>query len=112
MLPLTTRRLVNIHRLEFGTLDGIVGRVRAGIGITMLPGAVVARAETEGRVAPSISGWDQTVLSYVQCGEREGACSGIEKERWRGTLITAPASSRLSVRLAPGLFRRAGSVAC
>jgi DNA-binding transcriptional LysR family regulator len=46
---LAARGVVNVRRLEFGTLDGIVGC--AGIGITMLPRAVVARAEAEGRVA-------------------------------------------------------------
>lgn len=47
---LAARGVVNVRRLEFGTLDGIVGCVGAGIGLTMLPRAVVARAEREGRV--------------------------------------------------------------
>lgn len=48
---LTARGAVNIRRLEFGTLDGIIGCVGAGIGMTMLPRVVVARAHAEGRVA-------------------------------------------------------------
>jgi DNA-binding transcriptional LysR family regulator len=32
-------------RLEFGTLDGIIGCVAAEMGVTLLPGAVVERAE-------------------------------------------------------------------
>lgn len=48
---LAARGVVNVRRLEFGTLDGIVGCAGAGIGITMLPRAVVARAAAEGRVA-------------------------------------------------------------
>jgi DNA-binding transcriptional LysR family regulator len=36
--------------LELGTLDGIIGCVGAGIGITMMPRAVVARHETLGLV--------------------------------------------------------------
>lgn len=48
---LAARGVVDVRRLEFGTLDGIVGCVGAGIGITMLPRAVVARAAAEGRVA-------------------------------------------------------------
>jgi DNA-binding transcriptional LysR family regulator len=48
---LADRGLVNVRHLEFGTLDGIVGCVGAGMGITMLPRAAVARAEAEGRVA-------------------------------------------------------------
>jgi DNA-binding transcriptional LysR family regulator len=38
-------------RLEFGTLDGIIGCVGAGIGVTLLPRVVAARAASEGRVA-------------------------------------------------------------
>ncbi|GEM_PF-4423063 len=40
-----------MRRLEFGTLEGIIGCVGAGMGITMLPRAAVARAEADGRVA-------------------------------------------------------------
>ena len=36
--------------LEFGTVDGILGCVAAGIGITLLPLSVVQRAAAEGRV--------------------------------------------------------------
>lgn len=45
---------------------GIIGCVGAGIGVTLLPRAVVARAEAEGRVAlhalPSDEGRVETVL--------------------------------------------------
>src|SRR5262249_17825142 len=37
-------------RLEFGTLDGIVGCVAAGMGVTLLPRAVVERSELSGAV--------------------------------------------------------------
>src|SRR5436305_1226293 len=39
------------RRLEFGTLDGIIGCAGAGIGVTLLPRIVVAKAAREGRVA-------------------------------------------------------------
>jgi len=48
---LTTRGVVGVRRLEFGTLDGIIGCVAAGIGVTLLPRAVASKAEAEGRVA-------------------------------------------------------------
>jgi DNA-binding transcriptional LysR family regulator len=48
---LAARGAVGVRRLEFGTLDGIIGCVGAGIGITLLPRAVVAKAAAEGRVA-------------------------------------------------------------
>lgn len=48
---LAARGVVSVRRLEFGTLDGIIGCVAAGVGVTLLPRAVVARAHAEGRVA-------------------------------------------------------------
>lgn len=48
---LSERGLIDIRRLEFGTIDGIIGCVGAGMGVTLLPRAAVARAASEGRVA-------------------------------------------------------------
>ncbi|HLJ19166.1 MAG TPA: LysR family transcriptional regulator, partial [Stellaceae bacterium] len=48
---LAERGITNARRLEFGTLDGIIGCVGAGIGVTLLPHIVVTRAASEGRVA-------------------------------------------------------------
>jgi len=48
---LAAHGLVDVRRLEFGTLDGIIGCVGAGMGVTLLPRSVVARAAAEGRVA-------------------------------------------------------------
>jgi DNA-binding transcriptional LysR family regulator len=36
--------------LEFGSLDAILGCVGAGVGVTLLPRAMAAAAEREGRV--------------------------------------------------------------
>jgi DNA-binding transcriptional LysR family regulator len=47
---LAQRGVVDIRRLEFGTLEGIIGCVGAGLGLTLLPRAVVSAAECEGRV--------------------------------------------------------------
>lgn len=41
---LARRGIVDLRRLEFGTIDGILGCVRAGLGVTLLPRSVVARA--------------------------------------------------------------------
>ncbi|HUD61182.1 MAG TPA: LysR substrate-binding domain-containing protein, partial [Acetobacteraceae bacterium] len=41
---LATRGIIDVRALEFGSLDAIVGCVSAGIGITLLPRAVVAEA--------------------------------------------------------------------
>jgi DNA-binding transcriptional LysR family regulator len=44
------RRGINISRIEFGTLDAIVGCVAAGLGETLLPKSVLAPAVKEKRV--------------------------------------------------------------
>ncbi|OYX08313.1 MAG: LysR family transcriptional regulator [Rhizobiales bacterium 32-66-8] len=55
-----------LRRLEFGTLDGILGCVSAGLGITLLPRAVAAPAAAAGQVAlhplPDRSGFTWTVF--------------------------------------------------
>ena len=60
------RGIADVRRLEFGTLEGIVGCVAAGLGITLLPEAVVAGARREGAVAthalPPEEGEVQTVF--------------------------------------------------
>jgi DNA-binding transcriptional LysR family regulator len=48
---LAQRGAVGLRLLEFGTIDGIVGCVAAGLGVTLLPRGVVATAAREGRVA-------------------------------------------------------------
>jgi LysR family transcriptional regulator, cell division regulator len=45
------RGIVGLRWLEFGTIDGIVACVAAGIGISMLPRALLEPAQREGRVA-------------------------------------------------------------
>ena len=48
---LTRRGVVAMRTLEFGSLDAIMGCVGAGIGITLLPRALVAKATWSGRVS-------------------------------------------------------------
>jgi len=48
---LSARGIDRIRHLELGTLEGIIGLVSAGIGITLLPKAVVAAANYGGRIA-------------------------------------------------------------
>ncbi len=48
---LARRGIVDLRRLEFGTLDSIIGCVAAGLGVTLLPMSVLAQARREGRVA-------------------------------------------------------------
>jgi DNA-binding transcriptional LysR family regulator len=47
---LAARGIAPVRHLEFGTLEGIIGCVSAGMGVTMLPRAVVAGAAQDARV--------------------------------------------------------------
>ena len=48
---LAARGVVGVRRLEFGTIDGILGCVHAGLGVTLLPRSLVAAAVRARRVA-------------------------------------------------------------
>ena len=48
---LAARGIVGVRRLDFGSLEGILGCVAAGVGVTLLPKGVVGPAWREGRVA-------------------------------------------------------------
>lgn len=48
---LARRGVVGLRRLEFGTIEAIVGSVAAGLGVTLLPRGVVEAARREGRIA-------------------------------------------------------------
>jgi DNA-binding transcriptional LysR family regulator len=48
---LATRGVVDVRRLDFGSVEGILGCVAAGVGVTLLPKGVVEAAWREGRVA-------------------------------------------------------------
>lgn len=48
---LVRKGVVNVRRMEFGTLQAIIACVGAGLGITMLPKRLVDPAHREGRIA-------------------------------------------------------------
>ena len=48
---LARRGIIGLRRLEFGTIEGILGCVAAGLGVTLLPKSVVGPAWADGRVA-------------------------------------------------------------
>lgn len=49
---LARRGIVGLRRLEFGTLEAILGAVAAGLGITLLPRSLIGPAWRGGRVLP------------------------------------------------------------
>lgn len=48
---LASRGVVGYRRLEFGTLEAIVGAVAAGLGVTLLPKSLIGPVWHDGRVA-------------------------------------------------------------
>ncbi len=89
---LARRGIVGLRRLEFGTIEGLMGCVAAGIGLTLLPKSLVAAAAAEGRVAvhdlPAAEGQVSTVFirrrdsfvssalaAFLQCARPETARS-------------------------------------
>jgi DNA-binding transcriptional LysR family regulator len=48
---LAARGIVGLRRLEFGTIDGILGCVAAGLGVTLLPRGIVEAPSRAGRLA-------------------------------------------------------------
>lgn len=63
---LARRGIVGLRRLEFGTLEAILGAVSAGLGITLLPRALIGSAWRGGRIAthrlPKVEARVQTIF--------------------------------------------------
>jgi DNA-binding transcriptional LysR family regulator len=70
---LADRGLVHVRRMEFGTLDGILGCVAAGMGVTLIPRVVAEPARRAGRVSvhglPDGAGRAETVLVHRGDGQ-------------------------------------------
>ncbi|PTL76653.1 LysR substrate-binding domain-containing protein [Vitiosangium sp. GDMCC 1.1324] len=72
---LAARGLKAFRTLEFGTLDGIIGCVSAGMGITLLPRAVVENARRAGSVAVHSLPASRARITTVFIRRREGFTS-------------------------------------
>jgi len=48
---LSRRGMTGLRQLEFGTIDGILGCVKAGLGVTLLPRSLVESAARRGQLA-------------------------------------------------------------
>jgi DNA-binding transcriptional LysR family regulator len=48
---LARRGVVGLRRLDFGSIDGLIGCAAAGIGVTLLPRSIAAAAARDGRVS-------------------------------------------------------------
>ena len=65
---LAAHGLAHVRRMEFGTLDGIIGCVEAGMGVSMVPLGIAAPMQRAGRVSvhaiPDGAGRAQTLLVH------------------------------------------------
>jgi DNA-binding transcriptional LysR family regulator len=63
---LARRGIVGVRQLEFGTLEAIISCVGAGLGVTLLPRALIGSVWKQGRVAvhalPDSEKWVETVF--------------------------------------------------
>jgi DNA-binding transcriptional LysR family regulator len=72
---LARRGVVAVRRLDFGTIDGIMGCVSAGVGITLLPRSVAAAAHEAGRVALHTLPAEEAEVDTVFIRPRDGFVS-------------------------------------
>jgi DNA-binding transcriptional LysR family regulator len=72
---LAARGVKDLRRLEFGTVDGIVGCVGAGIGVTMMPRAIVEGALRQGRIAAHPLPQREARVTTVFAKRRDGFVS-------------------------------------
>jgi LysR family transcriptional regulator, cell division regulator len=72
---LARRGIVNVRYLEFGTLEAIISCVGAGLGVTLLPKALIGPVWRQGRVAmhPLPHGEGQVETVFIQ--RRDGFTS-------------------------------------
>jgi DNA-binding transcriptional LysR family regulator len=72
---LASRGIVGVRWLEFGTIDGIVACVAAGIGIALLPRALMEPVRRDGRVALHLLPPDEAIVDTSFVRRRDGAAS-------------------------------------
>lgn len=72
---LARRGIVGLRRLEFGTIDGLIGCAAAGIGVTLLPRGVVAGAWREGRVNVHALPAEEALVDTLFIRRRDGFVS-------------------------------------
>ena len=72
---LARRGLLGLRRLEFGTIEAIVGCVAGGLGVTLMPRGIVAPAAEEGRLAIHTLPVDDAVVDTVFVHRRDAHVS-------------------------------------
>ncbi len=72
---LARRGVVGLRRLEFGTLEAILGAVAAGLGITLLPKSLIGPAWRGGRIAAHRLPATEARVQTVFVRRRDMLCS-------------------------------------
>lgn len=81
---LVRRGLAHVRRMDFGTLDGIVGCVEAGMGVSLLPKAVAEPLKKGGRLSihplPGDAGRAETLMIHRRDGLVTSALGALFEE--------------------------------
>ncbi len=72
---LTRRGVVGVRRLEFGTIDGLLGAVSAGVGVTLMPRSLVAARAQAGQLTIHALPADEAEVDTVFIRPREAFVS-------------------------------------
>jgi DNA-binding transcriptional LysR family regulator len=75
----TSHGIYNYRILELGTIEAIVGLVSAGVGISLLPRIVVARAHDEGRISMEHMPYDFCRVNTVFIRRKDGFFSNAAR---------------------------------
>lgn len=73
------RGIINFRILELGTIQAIIGLASAGIGISLLPKAVAARALEEGRISVEALPDEQSRVNTVFIRRKDGFFSNAAR---------------------------------
>ena len=72
---LARRGIVDVRQLEFGTLEAIISFVGAGLGVTLLPKALIGTVWQQGRVAIHSLPHNEGLVETVFIRHREAYAS-------------------------------------
>jgi DNA-binding transcriptional LysR family regulator len=87
------RGITAVRRLEMGTVDGILGCARAGLGITLMPRGVASRAASKGEIGIHSLPKNQAFVDTV-CVRRKGAVTSAALDRFLESATTSATISK------------------
>lgn len=97
------RGIIAARRLEFGTVDGILGCASAGLGITLMPRGVASRAAGKGEIGIHSLPKNEAFVPTVCVRRRDAAASAALVRFLECTRSYREAAGVLG---GPGTFKR------